>query len=337
MKLIYEPLFSITDEYKIQKALGVEISKADSNSYFIKLRENVKWHNGTDFKAEDVKYTIEIIKALGDASIYHSNVSNIDYVEILNDNLIKIHLFKEKAFFEYDLTFPIISFSLFASEDIKTSIKNNIPMGTGKYKISSIDINSQMEMKINQDWWNNKEKNLRLDTITVRIYKEIAEIYNAYKLGGLDMLTTNSLNIEENIGTIGSNIKQSYGRNFDYLAINVNSNVLSNKEIRQAIGYAINKEEIINTVYKGKYIKADFPLEYGSYLYNKDISKTEYNLQKAKELIKGVNYKINLIVQSSNETRKQVSEIIKKNLAEIGITVTINPVSDRNVCKLFKK
>ncbi|MCI8518984.1 MAG: hypothetical protein HFJ51_02500 [Clostridia bacterium] len=99
------------------------------------------------------------------------------------------------------------------------------------------------------------------------------------------------MNLEDNIGTIGSNLQRVAGRNFDYLALNTKSSLLSYKEARKAISYAIDKEEIINTVYSGKYIKANHPLEYGSYLYNKN-SNYEYNQEKAKQILitSGWNY-----------------------------------------------
>lgn len=92
------------------------------------------------------------------------------------------------------------------------------------------------------------------------------------------------MNLEDNIGTIGSNLQEVAGRNFDYLALNTKSNLLSYKEVRRMVSYAIDKEEIINTVYSGKYIKANYPLEYGSYLYNKS-SNYEYNSEKAKQVL----------------------------------------------------
>ena len=51
----------------------------------------------------------------------------------------------------------------------------------GKYKLKSIDINTQMDLELNTSWWD-KEKELKVDSVTVRIYGTIAEMYNAYKL-----------------------------------------------------------------------------------------------------------------------------------------------------------
>ena len=140
-----------------------------------------------------------------------------------------------------------------------------------------------------------------------------------------------------------------YGRNFDYLALNTTSNILSHKEVRQAISYAINKEQIVNEVYGGKYMVADNPLEYGSYLYNKEKSSYKYDKEEAKKVLqnngwtyrqgdvwqKQQNYttlrlRINLLVKSSNEERVKVAEIIKKNLEEIGISVNIISAKDWN-------
>lgn len=117
--------------------------------------------------------------------------------------------------------------------------------------------------------------------------------------------------------------------------------MLSNKEIRKALNYAINKNEIINNIYAGKYKEADFPLEYGSYLYTKKETSYEYNIDKAKQILqmngweytggtwnKKENYStirlnLDLVVNSENEARMNVANIIKKNLEELGIKVNI--------------
>ena len=140
--------------------MAIEGSRTENSSYFIKLRENTKWQNGTEFTAEDVKFTIDTIIALGEKSIYIENVSNIENVEVLSENLIKLKLKEvvdmlkaqgrekeiastlaklkeEKPFFEYNLTFPIISKKLFEGENIEQTDKNNLPIGTRKIQSKS--------------------------------------------------------------------------------------------------------------------------------------------------------------------------------------------------------
>lgn len=209
-------------------------------------------------------------------------------------------------------------------------------MGTGMYRIQSLDLSSQIELKLNTNWWNIEEKTPRIDKIYIKIYTTISEVYNAYKLGSIDILNTSrNSNIEENIGTIGYNIKESYGRQFDYLAFNCEKDVVSTKEVRQAINYIIDKQDIVNSVYNGKYIASDYPLEYGSYLYNKESSNYEHNIDKAKQTLlnsgwtytnkswqKKINnnyirLRVTLLVNAENEARVNVANIIKSDLEEV--------------------
>ena len=66
------------------------------------------------------------------------------------------------------------------------------------------------------NWWQITEKNAKVDTINVNKYSSMGEAYNAFKLGNIDILTTENTNIEENIGTIGYNKKEYYGRRHDF-------------------------------------------------------------------------------------------------------------------------
>lgn len=346
-KLIYEPLLYVKEDYRLESCLATEWSKVN-NEYLIKLRENVKWHNGSDFTAKDVKFTIDKIKELGNDSIYFPNVQKIENVEIVGNNIIKLYLSEEENFFEYNLTFPIICEMFFENEDIRDTERNKIPMGTGMYKINAVDLSKQIELKVNPNWWNNQNAKPKMEKIVVKVYSAVSEAYNAYKLGSIDMLSTrNANNIEEYIGTIGYNIKENYGREYDFLVFNVQRNVTENKEVRQAINYAINKQDIINSVYNGKYIEADFPLSYGSYLFNKNNANYEFNPNRSKQILmdngwnftgkywqkkiehSNVKLKLNLLVNSYHEQRIDAANKIKEQLEDIGIQVNIISAKDK--------
>ena len=61
-KIIFDPLISYDENYSKEYCLATEVSKVDDLTYLIKLRENVKWSDGSDFKAEDVRYTLGLLK-----------------------------------------------------------------------------------------------------------------------------------------------------------------------------------------------------------------------------------------------------------------------------------
>ena len=198
-KLIYEPLVQITSDYKAESCLAKEWAKQSDNSYLIKLRENVRWSNGQLFTSEDVRFTIDRLKDT--QTIYSANVQYVIGIDIIDDYTVKINLDREVPFFEYNLTFPILSKDYYEGEDFVNTSKNSSPIGTGKFKISEVQP-SYLILERNTSWWN-KEKEVTLQKITVNLYSSIGELYNSFKIGNLDMIGTSNDNLQEYIGTIG--------------------------------------------------------------------------------------------------------------------------------------
>lgn len=343
-KLIYEPLISINNNYELEGILASEWAKTSETTYVIKLKENVIWSNGEKFTAEDVLYTIDKLKELNTSSIYVYNVQYIIQVDIIDTYTVKITLNKEVPFFEYNLNFPIMCKSYYANENFKDSEKTKSPIGTGKYTISSIE-ETQIILQNNQNYWDKENEKSNLEIIKINLYASVGEMYNDFKMGKLDLINTTNINIQEYIGTIGYNKVEDIGREHDYLVLNTENKVLSNPEVRQAISYCIDKKTIIQNVYNGKYFEADFPLPYTSWLYQGNKSNS-YDSQKAKQILqdngwqfkynywqKYVNYytrklNFNLVVNNSNKSRVKVAEMIKQQLEQIGIKVTIKYAND---------
>lgn len=343
-KIIYEPLIAINNNYELEDCIASEWAKTSDTTYVIKLKENVSWSNGGKCTAEDVLYTIDRLKEITSSNIYIYNVQYIIQAEVIDTFTIKITLSKEIPFFEYNLNFPIMCKKYFGNESFIDSEKSKAPVGTGKYVISEIQ-DSKIILTKNDNYWNEDIDELQIQTVKINLYETVGEIYNNFKLGKLDLINTTNVNIEQYIGTIGYNKVEDVGREYDYLAFNMENKVLSNLEVRQAINHAIDKNAIIASVYNGKYISADFPLPNTSWLYQGS-NENKYNAEKAKQILqdngwefkynnwqKYVNYytrKLNfrLVVNSSNQTRVRVAEIIKQQLEVIGIKVTIVQVND---------
>ena len=179
-KLIYEPLVNLTSDYKAEPCLATEWAKESNNSYLIKLRENVRWSDGQRFTSEDVRFTIDRLKEI--SSIYSYNVQYVIGIDVLDDYTVRINLDREVPFFEYYLTFPILSKDYYEGEDFTTTTKNSQPIGTGKYKISAVDASNIVLVK-NDSWWGIKDTPLTLETIIVNLYSSIGELYTSLKGG----------------------------------------------------------------------------------------------------------------------------------------------------------
>ena len=325
--------------------MAKEWTKVDATTYLITLKQGIKWHNGLDFTAHDVKFTVDQLKNGSFSSIYKANVNNITSLDVVDNYTVRIGLNKEIPFFEYNLTFPIMSNDYYIEEDFATSSKNNNPVGTGKYKISSVE-DSVITLKKNANWWNIENEDVRIDEIVLKKYNSMGEAYNAFKLANIDVLTTQSLNYEDYIGTVGYKTEGYRGRNYDFISINCNNTALSELAVRNAMAYSIDKYNIISDVYKNQYFTSDFPLDYGSYLYSVEKADNGYNQEKSKELLTNAGWsfnngiwskrinnktyttKFNLVVRASDKKRVQVAENIKNQLSQIGIIINIVQVSD---------
>lgn len=337
-KLIYEPLINLTQDYKLEPCLAVEWAKLDNNNYIIKLREKVKWHDGTEFSADDVIFTYNTINQNSEKSIYYNDIEHIEKIKKIDNYTLKITVDNNISYFEYNLTFPIIS------------SKNLI--GTGMYYISNFQ-EDNIILKKNNNWWDKKER--KLETIRLNFYKNLKSAINNFENSNIDMFITTESNIDEKIQMLQGNKVKVINKNYDYISINNNHYILKYKEVRKAINYAIDKEKITEKTYKNQYEISNFPLDFGCYLYSTNSEKIEYDVEKAKKILEGAGWKwnseycvkkindkykridIEILVNRDDDEKIKVAEIIKEQLNMIGINLKIVPKSEKEYQKSIKQ
>ncbi len=337
-KLIFEPLFNLTNDYKIEPCLASEWSKLNKTTYLIKIRENVNWQDGYNLSSDDVIYTVNMLKEYKNKSIYFNNIENIKEIKKIDEYTIQIITTEEIPYFEYNLIFPIMSKKYFNKENLNSKDKNINIIGTGMYYISDYN-NDNIILKKNTNWWNSKE--LKLDTIQINLYKNFYNAINDFQTSNVDFIMSSAINIDEYIDGIQCNKVKYIGRNYDYIAMNCNNKILKNKDIRRAIKYAINKDEIIQNVYNNQYTKSTFPLDFGSFIYNKGSEAIEYNIEESKKILKNsnINYNVllNLLVNKNNDERLKVAKLIKEQLDKIGVIINIVEKDKKEYKKLIKE
>lgn len=316
-KLIYNSILTIDENFKISGDLAKEYTKLNNITYLIKLKENIYWHDGQVCNSEDIKFTIENLKEIKE-SFYNKNVEKIKEIEVIDDYTFKIYLEEEVDNFEYLLCFPILAQHSYEEKTLISKTNNHI--GTGNYKITRIDTE---EIILSNE--RNRE-------ITIKIYPSVTKLYSAFMKEKIDLIYTENINYEEYIGKIGYGNNKSLGKKHGYLVINTKK---IEKDVRQSINYAINKNSIIYNNYNNKYIIADFPLKYKKYLKDEDINIYKYDINKAKEIIlkKGgnSNLKFNLLVSENNEKLVLAAEQIKEQLLEIGIEIKIIKIREQDL------
>lgn len=351
-KLIYESLVNVTSDGKAEPCLAKEWETADNLTYIVKLRTGVKWTDGTYFSSNDVKYTIDKLKSKeAKNAVYAENVRHLKEVDIIDNTTLRIILSEKIPFYEYYLTFPILCSSYYGEDNFWDTQKNNAPITTGRFQISEHPGNKLILTK-NPNWWNKENDDSVIEKVTINFYSTVAELYNAFKLGGIDLISTKNNNYKQYIGKIGYNVTEIEGRNFSFIALNTKSAILSDPSVRRAIRAAINKDEIVANVYNGSYMKANFPLNTSSYLVDDknenyfDLGKMEEYLQNAGWIFrrsgwqKTINYKtqrleLTLVVRK-NSNRTGVADYISKTFGEHGIAVSVIKASDADYNKYLQ-
>lgn len=339
-KLIFEPLIDITYDFKIENRLAKEFSKINDTTYIIKLKDDKYFHDGEKFTAEDVIFTLNNLKNNNINSIYKENVSKIKELQKIDDYTVKIILNEKVDFFEYMMCIPILAKHSYYDD---FNSKNPIPVGTGKFKISKITEDSILLEKFNN------ENETKITKINLLLKKTAKDLYTALTKNEIDFMTTNNIQYEEYIGTMGYNINQCKNREFDYLILNSKNYILNQKEIRQAISYSIDRNEINYNIYNNKYYISNFPLDYGSYLYNSD-NKLEFDTNKAKNILiengwtlrnniwkkDAKTLSLKLLVNKENEKRVNVAKNIKEQLEKIGIIINVIEASNKEFNNYIK-
>jgi len=317
-KLIYKDLIGINENFELIPSLAKEWSKISDKIYIIKLNENEYWHNGEKFTARDVEFTINELKSKTSNSIYQENVKKIERIEIIDDYTIKIYLYENEDFFEYNLCVPILKYN--SEKEI---------IGTGNYKVYEITNNYIILKEANQ--------NVIPRKIKINLYNSYAELYSAFSQEKVDIITTSNINFNDFVGTIDLKEERIKGRELIYLKINI----AQDENIRKAISYAINKDEIVYNVFNNKYFCADNLLNNGNYL-GETNKEDNYNFNIAKEyitkFIKKENNRssienenilnLSLTIKQENENHIKIAEELKKQLKEVGIIISLIELPD---------
>lgn len=355
-KIIYDSLITLDETYKAKYCLADEVAKIDDLNYIIKLKKGILWQDGTPLTAYDVQFTIDMIKKTlpenNIYTIYSNNLEAVSYLEILDENTLKLSLQYPVDFFEYNLTFPILSQKYYENENFITTEKNINPVGTGMFKIESVDSNVIKLIK-NDIYWN-LSKSPMVNEININLYSSAGELYNSFKNGEIDILDVKIDNVEDYIGSIGYKKIEYKSRDYDFLAFNTQNQIFSDKSVRKAISKLLDKNNIVATCLGNGYIQSNFSLDMGNWLYTKNLN-IESNVDEAKQILieNGWEYKNNkwrkkfdnkvleltfvLSVNGNNQNRLLVAENIKKQLANFGINIIIKQLNNETYSKYINE
>ncbi|MCW9016226.1 MAG: ABC transporter substrate-binding protein, partial [Kangiellaceae bacterium] len=336
----------------IQPALAQswEVS-SDGKTYTFDLRRDVKFHNNSDFQpsrnfnADDVIFSFE--RQWDKKHPYH-DVSNLSYryfeamqlgsliknIEKISDYKVRFELTRAESPFlaTMAMDFASILSAEYAQQLVSQGQPEKLdtnPIGTGPFQLVRYQPDAYIRYKAHPDYWQEKQ---RLENLVFAITPDPSLRFARVVAGECDVMANPlPVHIKASNEFSYTKVLQSPGLNIAYLSMNTQKPPFDNDKVRLALNYAINKDAIIQAVYRGTASKAKNPIPPNMWSYDQDTSDFGYEPRKAKQLLEEAGYAngFDMTVwtmsaqRAYNPNAKKMAELIQQDLKDIGIRLKI--------------
>ncbi|MFC0300193.1 glutathione ABC transporter substrate-binding protein [Virgibacillus soli] len=331
---IFEKLVKLNADMEVEPNLATEWEAVEDNVWEFKLRDDVKFHDGSDFNAEVVKANIERILDEKVGSPKGFLYTMVTEVKVVDDHTVQFvteypfaplpsHLAHSGGGM---VSLDVIKEDYEAMEDGKEpgTVINEKPIGTGYFKFEEWKPGQEVKIVRNDDYWGDKVK---LDSVTFKVINEdqtrIADLITG-NIHIADPVSPSDVDQVEN--TDGLSVPRQSSVSLSYIGFNMEKEPFDDPKVRQAINMAIDKSQIIDGIYDGVGIPAIGPLAPPVFGYDDSVDGLEYDPEKAKELLKEAGYedgfKTTLWTNDSRE-REDAAVNVQSQLKEFGIEVDV--------------
>ena len=334
--IVYEGLISLSDSLYPDPCLADSWAVSDDGKVWtITLRQDVLWHDGSAFGADDVIYTVNQIKKNQD-SIYFYNVSNIKSIKSSGRDGLEIEVNEPWANFVNLLYFPIIKQG---TEEINPTVFTAV--GTGPYIFEDRNEGNVFYLVKNERWWG---KIPETDCITVRMLPDNNTALFAFSSGSIDMTLADDMNWGRFADPVLSSYTTMSTPVFHFVGFNHKNDALALPEIRRAISYAIDRTKIIEETMMGYATASTMPIHPKWFVCGDKEIETTQNKKAAEkaltdnhwELSEGVYKKtveehrlttdFKILYNEENANREAIAKLIEKQLEEQGFSIALEKV-----------
>lgn len=334
--LLFNGLTAHDGEGKVVPALASSWSyDQDSLTYTFKLRDDVKWHDGSEFTADDVAFTIKAIMDPENGSDNAANFEDIEEIKVLDKHEVAFKLkAPNQAFLGY-MVMPILPHKLLEGENMQDSKFFNNPIGTGPYKLSSWQEGEYIELVKNEDYFNGQAK---IDKIIFKVFQDDNARAIALKSGELNLaqITPKDARTFEN----NADFKVYKMKTSDYRGIMYNFGNPYWQRNRDAIApmcYAIDRQAMLDSILLGDGDLAYGPLQRNKFNYEQ-VEHYDYNPEKAKQLLEDIGFKMEddgfyhrngdkleivINARQSEQVRVDMAQLAAQQLRAIGVDAKV--------------
>ena len=319
---VFEGLMKPTPDGDLTPAIAesYEVSE-DRMTYTFHLREGVQFHNGETVTAEDVVYSIQRCAAATETGIVQVEAfSVIQSIETPDDKTVAITISEPSNEF--------ISYMTTAVLPADYDKQDTDPVGTGPFKFVSRTAQDSVVLEKFNEYWGTPAQ---LDKVTLKIMENADSLMMSLQSGAIDLCahltSTQVAQLEKDF-----NVAEGTMNLVQAMYLNNAVAPFDDVRVRQALCYAVDKQEIIDLAFDGygSPIGSSMYPAFGKYF---DDSLTNYytkDVEKAKNLLAEAGYpggfEMTITVPSNYKPHMDTAEVLVQQLAQIGVNATIEPI-----------
>ena len=324
---IYEYLMEINAETgELDPVLATSWETDAGKVWTFKLREGVKFHNGSDFTAEDVKFTLERTQDPDLGHLKKSDFEVMESVRVIDDYTVEVTLKEPRPTFVYQMT--DYSMAILSSEYDYDSFGETKPMGTGPFMMSQLVPKESALLEKNPNYW--AEGLPKVDQLAIYFVGDIDASISMLESDRVDVVPFITPEIKQRLdGADGISVIAPYQEQ-RFISMRVDEAPFDDNRVRLAFKYAMDPEVIARSTAKmelgdGVYYN-ETPIMNALAEY-KELPLRERNIAKAKELLAEAGYPNGLSTElyyaSDHPFGKELSQTVKELAAEAGFDIEL--------------
>lgn len=325
-QLLYDNLLALDGQLKVTGGLASSWQQVDPLTYDVVLRQGVLFHDGHELTADDVVYTFGSFIDPAFISPRKGAYRVLDKVTALDRYTARFSLKEPFGSFPIQLVMPVVP------KDAGPGLRDR-PVGTGPYKFVSFAVDDNLQLEAFPQYFRGAPAN---DGVVLKVVPD--EIMRALELrkGTVDLVVNDlSPDVVHQLATDpGMSVAESPGTDYAYVGFNMRDPILSDRRVRHAIGYAIDRQAIVDHLRRGLATPAIGILPPVSWAFEPDVFQFTHDVAKAKSLLDEAGYpdpdgdgpapRLRLTLKvSTNEFIRLQAAVIQQDLKQAGIDLDV--------------
>ncbi|WP_427969388.1 peptide ABC transporter substrate-binding protein [Altererythrobacter sp.] len=344
---MFDALVRMDPDGVVQPNLAIEVPSLENGgisedglNWRIRLRDDVHWHDGTPFTAEDVKFTLELITNPDFRAWRTAGHTLVRDIVVVSPTELTWKM--EEPFAPYlsflTETFIVPKHLLVDEADPNNAAFNQVPVGTGAFKWGNRVPGDHLELVANPDYFG---EGPYIDRLIFKYIPDVTVLYTQFKSGSVDLVGQVYIspdNYEEARKLPGKVVEPVLASSVESFYLNLGRPQFKELAVRQALYAALDREAIIGALYHGVPEVTETFMPQQSYFYNPDLPKQKFDLQEARRILDeagwvpgddGIRIKNRVRLSFENSTtsgdhlREMVQQYLQQTFREIGAEMTI--------------